>query len=48
MTNVRSDYWIPTLMKLAKSFVRKCPVCKKLNSLPYPGVNPGPLPNGKW
>ena len=25
--------------------MRKCYVCKIFNSLPYPGVKPGPLPN---
>ena len=32
MTNVRSNYWIPTLRKLAKSVVRKCYGCKRFNS----------------
>ena len=45
MAKFRSNYWIPTLRKLTKSVVRKCYVCKRFNSLPYPGVKPGPLPN---
>ena len=47
MTKVRSNYWIPTLRKLTKSVVRKCYRCKRFNSLPYPGVKLGPLPNDR-
>ena len=47
MTNVRCNYWIPTLKKLAKSVVRKCYGSKRFNSLPYPGVKTGPLPNDR-
>ena len=47
MTEVRSNYWIPILRKLTKSVVRKCYGCKRFNSLPYPGVKPGPLPNDR-
>ena len=47
MTKVRSNYWIPTLRKLTKSVVRKCYGCKRFNSLPYPKVKPGPLPNDR-
>ena len=47
MTKVRSNYWIPTLRKLTKSVVRKCYGCKRFNSLPYPGIKPGPLPNDR-
>ena len=47
MTNVRSNYWIPTLRKLSKSVVRKCYGCKKFNSLPYSEFKLGPLPNEK-
>ena len=45
--NVRSNYWIPTLRKLIKSVVKKCYGCKRFNSIPYPGVKPGPLPNDR-
>ena len=27
--------------------VRNCYGCKRFNSLPYPGVKPGPLPNDR-
>ena len=47
MTKVRSNYWIPAPRKLTKSVVRKCYGCKRFNSLPYPGVKPGPLPNDR-
>ena len=47
MTKVTSNYWIPTLRRLTKSVVRKCYGCKRFNSLPYPGVKPGPLPNDR-
>ena len=47
MTKVRSNYWIPTLRKLTKSLVRTCYGCKRFNSLPYPAVKPGPLPNDR-
>ena len=47
MTKVRSNYWIHTLSNLTKSVVKKCYGCKRFNSLPYPGVKPGPLPNDR-
>ena len=47
MTKVRSNYWIPAPRKLTKSVVRKCYGCKRFNSLPYPEVKPGPLPNDR-
>ena len=47
MTKVRSNYWIPTLRKLTNSVARKCYGCKRFNSLPHPGVKPGPLPNDR-
>ena len=47
MKKVRSNYWIPTLRKLTKSVVRKYYGRKIFNSLPYPGVKPGPLPNDR-
>ena len=47
IASVRSNYWIPTLRKLVKSFVRKCYGCKRFNSLPYPGVKSGSLPNDR-
>ena len=47
MTKVRSNYWMPTLMKLKKSVVRKCYGFKKFNSLSYPVVKVGLLPNDR-
>ena len=47
ITKVRSNYWIPILDTLTKSVGRKCYGCKRFNSLPYPGVKPGPLPNDR-
>ena len=47
ITKVRPNYWIPTLDTLTKSVGRKCYSCKRFNSLPYPGVKPGPLPNDR-
>ena len=47
MTKVRSNYWMPTLMKLKKSVVRKCYGFKKFNSLSYPVVKAGLLPNDR-
>ena len=47
MTNVRSNYSITKIRKLAKSVVRKYYGCNRFNSLPYSGVKQGLLPNDK-
>ena len=35
MTNIRSDYWIPTLRQLTKKIINKCPSFKRFNTKPY-------------
>ena len=47
LTNGRSNYWIPTLRKLAKLIVYKFYGCKSINSLPYRVVKPGLLLNDR-
>ena len=43
MSQVRSDYWIPTLRNRTKSIIRKCNTCKKFRAVSYPEPKPGLL-----
>ncbi|XP_045188261.1 uncharacterized protein LOC123546137 [Mercenaria mercenaria] len=42
--HLRQKYWIPTIRQCVKSLLRKCTICRKINSKPYLAPDPPPLP----
>ena len=44
INHVRSIYWIPKLRQLVRSIIRKCILCRRFESKPYPNPPSAQLP----
>ncbi|XP_053390639.1 uncharacterized protein LOC128553495 [Mercenaria mercenaria] len=42
--HLQQKYWIPIIRQCVKSLLRKCTICRKINSKPYLAPDPPPLP----